>query len=134
MYPKKTSKLSISKQSGLGLPVAIFIITIMSIIALAVNRLNEASSQIYSQNLLSTRSFYAAESGAQLRAQSVLSVAPCSCGVNANYDFTVTGLNICRAVTTCDEFIANSETFCTITSVGSCDNSNAQRTIEVRVK
>lgn len=128
------SKSVMSKQSGLGLPVAIFIITIMSIIALAVNRLNEAGGQSYSQNLLSTRSFYAAESGAQLRAQTVLSAEPCSCGSNTIYDFTVAGLNSCSAVTTCDEIIANGETFCTITSIGRCDNTNAQRTIEVRVK
>jgi MSHA biogenesis protein MshP len=147
MYPKKISRLFISKlsvskslsskQSGLGLPVAIFIITIMSIIALAVNRLNEASSQTYSQNLLSTRSFYAAESGAQLRAQTVLpvlTVDPCSCGSDVTYDFTVAGLNSCSAITICDEFTANGATFCTITSIGSCDNTNAQRTIEVRVK
>lgn len=134
MSLNSVSKQTISKQSGLGLPVAIFVITIMSMVAVAVNQLNEAASQTYSQNLLSTRSFYAAESGAQLRAQAVLSAAPCSCGVNANYDFTVAGLNTCRAVTSCDEFIANGSTFCTITSVGSCDNTNAQRTIEVRVK
>ena len=128
------SKPSITKQSGLGLPVAIFIITIMSIIAVAINRLNEASSQTYSQNSLSIRAFYAAESGAQLRAGTVLSTEPCICGTNVNYDFSVVGLNSCRAVTTCDEFIANGETFCTITSMGSCDNTNAQRTIEVRLK
>jgi len=128
------SKISLARQEGLGLPVAIFVITIMSMIAVAVNQLNEAASQTYSQNLLSTRSFYAAESGAQLRAQAVLSTAPCSCGANANYDFTVAGLSACRAVTSCDEFIANGSTFCTITSIGSCDNTNAQRTVEVRVK
>jgi MSHA biogenesis protein MshP len=122
------------KQKGLGLPVAIFVITIMSIIAVAINRINEASSQSYSQNVLSSRAFYAAESGAQLRSQAVLSSLPCSCGSNVDYDFTVIGLNGCRAVTACDAFIANGETYCTVKSIGSCDNSNAQRTIEVRLK
>ncbi|MBL4880694.1 MAG: hypothetical protein JKX82_05145 [Oleispira sp.] len=131
---KKVSIPSISKQSGLSLPVAIFIITIMSIIAVAVNRMNEASSQSYSQNILSTRSFYAAESGVQLRAQTVLSTKPCNCGANIDFSFTVVGLNSCNASTSCEQFIANSDTFCTITSIGSCDNSNAQRTIEVRLK
>ena len=117
MFLKTTSMQSpFFKQSGLGLPVAIFIITIMSIIAVA------------------TRSFYAAESGAQLRAEVVLRTLPCSCGANATYNFSVPGLNACRAVTSCDEFVANGDTFCTITSIGSCDNINAQRTIEVRLK
>ncbi|MBL4796883.1 MAG: hypothetical protein JKY50_05690 [Oleispira sp.] len=106
----------------------------MSIIAVAVNRMNEASSQSYSQNILSTRSFYAAESGVQLRAQTVLSTKPCNCGANIDFSFTVVGLNSCNASTSCEQFIANSDTFCTITSIGSCDNSNAQRTIEVRLK
>ena len=130
----KTSIPSISKQSGLSLPVAIFIITIMSIIAVGVNRINEASSQSYSQNILSSRAFYAAESGVQLRAHTVLSTAPCSCGVNVNFVFSVVGLNSCNANTSCDQLIANGDTFCTITSIGNCDNSNAQRTIEVRLK
>ncbi len=139
MYPNmtslKTSSIpSIAKQSGLSLPVAIFIITIMSIIAVAVNRMNEASSQSYSQNILSSRAFYAAESGAQLRAHTVLSTAPCSCGSDVDFSFSVVGLNSCNANTSCNQFIANGDTFCTITSIGSCDNSNAQRTIEVRIK
>lgn len=131
---KKSSIPSISKQSGLSLPVALFIITIMSIIAVAVNRMNEASSQSYSQNILSSRSFYAAESGAQLRAHTVLSTTPCSCGADVDFAFSVVGLNSCNASTSCDQFSANGDTFCTITSIGSCDNSNAQRTIEVRLK
>ena len=129
MYLKKN-------QQGMGLPVALFIITIMSLIAVAVNRLGETGSQSYGQNISATRAFYAAESGAQLRAFSVLATTPCSCGAaeNATYNFSVTGLNQCSALTNCTLFVANSETFCTIVSTGRCDNANAERTIEVRVK
>ena len=125
-----------SKQTGIGLPVAIFIITIMGLIAAAVNQMGETSSQAYVQNVLSTRAFYAAESGAQLRAQTVLSATPCSCGTDETYTFgaTIKGLNLCSAITTCAQFLANTETYCTIESIGRCDNSKAERTIEVRVK
>lgn len=127
------------KQQGLGLPVAIFVITIMSIVAVAINRINESGSQSYGQNVLSTRAFYAAESGAQLRSQSVLPALPelpCACGGSAGvvYEFDVAGLNQCRATTTCTSFIANGETYCTIQSIGQCDNANAERTVEVRLK
>jgi MSHA biogenesis protein MshP len=123
------------KQKGLGLPVAIFVVTIMSIIAVAINRINEASSQSYSQNVLSSRAFYAAESGAQLKAQSVLVTTPCDCGsTDVVYDYAVEGLSQCSAETICTSFIANGETYCTVKSIGSCDSSNAQRTIEVRLK
>lgn len=125
-----------SKQTGIGLPVAIFIITIMGLIAAAVNQMGETSSQAYIQNVLSIRAFYAAESGAQLRAQTVLSAIPCSCGADLTYTFgaTVKGLNLCSAATSCSQFTADSETYCTIESIGRCDNSKAERTIEVRVK
>jgi MSHA biogenesis protein MshP len=126
------------RQAGLGLPVALFIIVIMSLIAVAVSRLTDTSGQAFSQNLLSSRAFYAAESGAQLRAQSVLTASPCVCGADQTYNFTLlaplSGLNLCRAVTSCTSFVANGETYCTIESIGRCDNSNAERTIEVRIK
>lgn len=123
-------------QSGMGLPVALFIITIMSLIAVAVNRLGESSSQAYSQNVLSSRAFYSAESGAQLRTKGVMSAVPCTCGLDQTYTFDsdITGLSGCNAATTCTSFVANTETYCTIISVGRCDNSNAQRSIEVRIK
>tara|TARA_B110001454_G_scaffold29420_1_gene28759 strand:- start:21790 stop:22212 length:423 start_codon:yes stop_codon:yes gene_type:complete len=125
-----------SKQKGLGLPVALFIIIIMSIIAVAVNRINESSSQSYGQNILSLRAFYAAESGAQLRAKDALSVLPCTCGSSPDlvYDFSVKGLNQCRAATNCTSFSVNGNTYCTIKSIGRCDNANAERTVEVRLK
>jgi MSHA biogenesis protein MshP len=125
-----------SKQQGLGLPMALFIITIMSLIAAAINQLGEVSSQSYTQNLLSVRAFYAAESGAQLRAQAVLSSNPCSCGAleAVTYNFSAEGLNQCSATTSCTSFIANSETFCTLVIIGRCDKTNAERTLEVRLK
>lgn len=122
------------RQTGIGLPVALFIITIMSLIAVAVNQIGASSSQTYSQNLLSSRAFYAAESGAQLRSESVLSTVPCVCGSNQTYTFNVIGLGLCSAITSCSEIVANANTYCTIESIGSCDNSKAQRTVEVRLK
>ncbi len=139
MYPntarlkQKTIRL---KQTGIGLPVAIFIITIMSLIAVAVNQMGETSSHTYIQNVLSVRAFYAAESGAQLRAKNVLTATPCNCGADITYTFsaTITGLSLCSAATTCTSFIANAETYCTIESIGRCDSGRAQRSIEVRLK
>lgn len=101
-----------------------------------MNQLTASSSQAYSQNVLSSRAFYAAESGAQLRSHSVLSADPCTCGGNEDvtYNFTVSGLNQCQADTNCTSFIANGETFCTIVSTGNCSSGIAERTVEVRLK
>lgn len=135
-YQHKLNGRLPSKQSGLGLPVALFIIIIMSLIAVAVNQLNLSSNQAYSQNVLSARAFYAAESGAQIRSQVVLSTRPCACGSSESisYDFTVPGLNQCQADTNCTSFVAAGNTYCTIISIGSCGDKSAERTIEVRVK
>ena len=108
----------------------------MSLIAIAVNQLGASSSQSYSQNVLSTRAFYAAESGAQLRAENTLTPTACACsgGADVTYNFTVTGLNQCSAVTNCTSFSANGNTYCTIVSIGRCNNAVAERTVEVRLK
>ena len=121
-------------QLGLGLPATLFIITIMSFIALAVNRINESTSQSFSQNILSTRAFYAAESGAQLRVRDVLVGPPCICGADVDYQFSVAGLASCQANTVCSSFSVNSQTYCTVVSTGICDGGSAMRSIEVRVK
>jgi MSHA biogenesis protein MshP len=136
MYLNNSQKVLNAKQGGLGLPVALFIIVIMSLIAIAVNQLGASSSQSYSQNVLSTRAFYAAESGAQLRAENTLTPTACACsgGADVTYNFTVTGLNQCSAVTNCTSFSANGNTYCTIVSIGRCNNAVAERTVEVRLK
>ena len=136
MYLKNSQKILNAKQSGLGLPVALFIIVIMSLIAIAVNQLGASSSQSYSQNVLSTRAFYAAESGAQLRAEDTLTALSCVCsgGADVTYNFTVSGLNQCSALTNCTSFSANGDTYCTIVSIGRCHNATAERTVEVRLK
>lgn len=126
------------RQRGLGLPVALFIIVVMALIAVAVNNLNKNSSQNFVQNLLSTRAFYAAESGAQLRLNDVILASPCSCGANADVSYVfadeIVGLSGCQAATNCIAFTAAGDTYCTVTSSGFCNGSNASRQIEVRVK
>ena len=130
MYPK------VKNQAGLGLPIAIFVIVIMSLVAVAVNRLSETGNNIYVQNVSSTRAFYAAESGMQLRLKEVLSADDCACGTQADvdYDFTQPGLNDCSAFTNCTSFLVNGTNYCTLNSRATCDGTNAERTVEVRVK
>lgn len=136
MYPNTSQTELNFKQRGLGLPVALFIIVIMSLIAIAVNQLGASSGQSYSQNVLSTRAFYAAESGAQLRAEDTLSPTACVCngGADVTYNFAITGLNQCSAATNCTSFSANGNNYCTIVSIGRCHNTTAERTVEVRLK
>lgn len=135
---RRQSYSGFAQQKGLGLPVALFIIVVMALIAVAVNNLNQSSSQSFAQNVLSTRAFYAAESGAQLRLNAVIAASPCSCGVSSGVNYTfnanILGLSGCVASTQCSAFTAATDTYCTIVSTGTCNGTNASRQIEVRAK
>lgn len=135
MSPEFRSLGQINKTAGFSLPVAIFIIVILALIAAAMNRLSETGSQSYIAALLSNRAFYAAESGIQLSLIQVLDTPVCSCSGVSNISYTVTGLSGCSATISCDDsLIVGGETFCTVSSVGQCNGNSAQRMIEVRVK
>ena len=54
------------KQKGLGLPAAIFVITVLAVIITAMSSIQTRSGQSLSLQANSYRAFYAAESGAQL--------------------------------------------------------------------
>jgi hypothetical protein len=54
-----------NRQAGFSLPVAIFILVIMALIGTALANLIQSSHTALGQEVLSTRAFYAAESGAQ---------------------------------------------------------------------
>lgn len=135
MSPEFKSLGQLQKTAGFSLPVAIFIIVILALIAVAMNRLSETGSQSYISALLSSRAFYAAESGMQLSMIEVLDTPVCSCSGVSNISYTVTGLLGCSATISCDDtLVVNGDTYCTVTSRGVCGGSNAQRTVEVRVK
>jgi MSHA biogenesis protein MshP len=53
------------RQTGLGLPAAIFVIVVLSLIVLALANLEERSSEALGQDVQSSHAFWAAESGAQ---------------------------------------------------------------------
>lgn len=136
MFPEIRSVGQLKNMAGFSLPVAIFIVVILSMIAVAMSRLSETGSQSYIAALLSNRAFYAAESGMQLSVVEVLNTPVCSCSGVSNIAFTnVKGLSGCTATITCnDTLVVNGDTYCTVTSQGACDGSNSQRTVEVRVK
>lgn len=141
MFPERLSttrpsqKTSITRQAGFSLPVTLFIIVVLSLIAVALNRLSETGAQSYSKALLSQRAFYAAESGLQLTLPEVLNTVPCSCAGVADIQFTVAGLNGCQAEIVCDDsLLVAGERYCQLESRGRCQGDEAQRTVEVRVK
>ncbi len=129
------------KQQGAGLPIALFIITVLALLVVGMAQLQERSGQAVSLQIQSQRAFYAAESGAQVAVLKALD-ASCSAATDAGpVIFDKEGLSSCKAILTCDSVTADiggsgGDTVYTITSTGVCGVGvdEAKRSIEVRAR
>lgn len=140
MYPKRSrAAVALHLQRGIGIPAALFVITLLAIIAVGINSLLEQNSETYAEEVNLTRAFYAAESGAGFAMNSIFppeefpqynATAECAAGPR-EYAFTIPGLNACTATVTCsvDATVASVKYY-TIVSEGSCDG--VTRTVQVR--
>lgn len=140
MFPRRPEQLlALQRQRGIGIPAALFVITLLAIIAVAVNALLGQNSETYEEEVNLTRAFYAAESGAGFAMNSIFppeefpqygGTAECAAGPR-EYVFTIAGLNACTASVTCsvDATVA-SVAYYTIVSEGTCNG--VTRTVQVR--
>ena len=128
-------------QQGAGLPMAIFLITVMALIVTTIAQLQQSSGEMEALDILSTRAFYAAESGAQIGLVKALGEdedgkKTRSCFNQFEPDFDQSGLKGCSAVVSCEpEGVSNPATV-VITSKGSCGSGNsiASRTVKVKAQ
>lgn len=149
------------RQAGFLIPLAAFLVVAMSILAATIVRTSSQATIASAQELISTQTFYAAESGAQA-AMSRLFVANSNrtsvdnicAGINNTIDFeaqAVPGLGNCSAAVTCDCRYQNNSacdasvadnyngvnglfySFYTVTSVGRCGSASvtSNRTVQV---
>ena len=125
-------------QTGLGLPAAIFVITLLALIAVAINNLVQQSTQGYEEEVNLTRAFYAADTGAGIALNTLFppeeypaydTTAECAAGPRV-YTFTIPGLNNCTASVTCATEVVESNNYATIESEGSC--GGLARKVQVR--
>ena len=129
-----------SKQRGLGLPTALFIILVMILVVAGINQINEMNASAYGREWLSMRAFYAAESGAQSAAVHALnsgqSMPTCDAAFIVNVTPNVIGLQDCTINVTCENHVIASETFYTFTSTGQCGTGPdaATRIVQVRLQ
>jgi len=127
---------SLWKQTGAGLPIALFIITVLSLIVLNMSQLQESSGNAISLQIQSQRAFFAAESGVQVGVQQMLAELdvgdPASCPADITNFGTNSGLASCSVEFNCDLPGGIS----TLVSIGRCGGGpdQAERTIEVRLK
>ena len=128
------------------MPVAAFIVVVMGLLAAGMGFVSSQTSIGNVQELVSVQAFYSAEAGAQFGMSSVFydsavavsrtsATAACASLSGTTLNFSAAGMLSCSASVSCQATIdtADTTTFYSITSVGSCGTSpvNAQRTIDV---
>ncbi|WP_203301745.1 hypothetical protein [Marinobacter sediminum] len=138
MYPNHMLHL----QQGAGLPVAIFVITVLALIVVGIAQIQDSTGQSVSLQIQSQRAFYAAESGAQVGLRDALESDSCG-AVQSPLAFTSPGLAGCEAQVSCEILVADiqgngsNDTVYVLISQGSCGTGSpdaATRTIEVRAR
>lgn len=138
MYPELLSH----SQRGAGLPVALFVITVLALIVVGMAQLQDSTGQSVSLQIQSQRAFYAAESGVQVALRDALESNSCG-AVQSPLVFTVSGLAGCNATVSCETLMADiqgngsNDTIYVLVSRGSCGAAGpdaATRTIEVRAR
>lgn len=119
-------------QRGVGLPLAIFLITVMALIVATIAQLQEATGEMEGLDIQSGRAYYAAESGAQLGMTFQDEGDGCGFTQQTFTGFTQ-GLEGCEAVVTCQALGGGTEPMFRIESEGECGSGQdrARRTVEV---
>lgn len=126
-------------QRGAGLPVALFIITVLSLLVLGMAQLQQSSGEAISLQIQSQRAFFAAESGAQVAVGEVLQTDDCST-VPANIAFPAAALSGCWAALRCQQIDVTIDSrnylVAQVTSDGQCGGGpdEANREVEVMVR
>lgn len=149
MCPNKLP-VSLKKQQGSMLMVALFIIVVMGLLVAALSRLVISSSSMVSTEVLGARAFFAAQSGLELglaelyplqrktsASDDTATGEPAVCPNEEDYVFSTSGLAQCKAKVSCvgsDDTNAGIRHYY-LTSIGSCGEGSytSSRTLEMEV-
>ena len=134
-------------ERGFSLPVVVFILVIMALLAAGITQLSSRSNLAAAQEELSNRAFFAAESGASWAmsrlffnsggsADKTFSDTACTAVSGAVLNFTQAGLATCSATLSCSSQTVGTAGFYTVRSQGACSTGQTQtlRTVEVGAK
>jgi len=122
-------------QDGFSLPVAILAVVLLSVLGAAMIELTSTGHRSVSGEVVGTRAFYAAESGAQYALGRLfpLNGGAASCAA-ASVNFSPPGLEGCTATITCSgPTNLNGRDFYALTSTGQCASGDNQATRVVQV-
>jgi MSHA biogenesis protein MshP len=130
-------------QQGFGLPMALFVITVLAVIISSMASLQNNAASSSALQVQAHRALFSAESG--IEASLNLLIPPDgslgrACSTSPFYDQTFPsiprGLQGCRVSVDCSVITVNSEDYFTLKSTGRCGAKLdlSTRTLEVRVK
>ena len=115
---------SITAMRGSALVIAIFIITVVLLLAATLTNNLKASSKAHSYQVLGTRAFAAANAGVQEKLSLLFpldnTVVSCGAALVRNFNSHV-GLENCSVEVDCQSFVHNSVTYFTVTAEGKCE-------------
>lgn len=134
MCPEQPNAIR-NRQRGFGMPMVVFILVIMTLLAAAMVRLTTTGALSIASETQSTRAFYAAESGAQWAVNQLFPPAGggAACAAATPLAFAAGGLSGCSTSVTCvAQGNFNGNTHYLVTSTGSCGNEVRQIQVGAR--
>ena len=135
-----------TKQQGSALVIAIFIMVVLMMLGTTLVRMLSSSAETIAYEVLGTRAYLSAQSGAQFRMQQLFPLNSANTDAvecddlpaNTVPNFgSAEGLHNCIvSELTCTDFTHENVTYYTITSTGQCsiDNEVTSRTIEIEAR
>ena len=135
---KKKSKIP-SKQQGSALVIAIFIITVMTLLGAALVRMVSSNAETIAYEVIGTRAYQAAQAGAQRKLSELFPLNGPRVCTGGGYDFSsIQGLENCEAINvTCEEdATVDGVSYYTVTSTGQCEVAGVftSRNIAIKAK
>ena len=141
MFPDDVKRVTVSQQRGFGLPMALFVITVLAVIVTAMGSMQTTSGQSSVLHIQGERAFYAAESGTEAALNVLLPPdgspgRACATSPFFTATFTAPGLRGCSVSVSCVQMTVDGEDLYTLISQGSCGTGldQASRTLEVRAR
>lgn len=132
--------MSLVRQRGLGLATALFVITVMALLAVLITQLVRSNADAVGEELNLMRSYFAAQSGLEYGLNRAFppngdaSECPAATGTTTlgPLDFTADGLSLCTAEIECATLKVTGKDYYTLTVTGSC--GGVSRTLQVRAR
>ncbi|MFT5722322.1 MAG: MSHA biogenesis protein MshP [Motiliproteus sp.] len=130
-----TSMRSRTRQRGLGLIAAIFVITLMSMIIVGISSLVVTSKESYGYEILSARAFQLAESGAQLALSRIIFESSDDCSAMPT-QLPPVEFQVCSFVVSCPKVTIAEVDYFTVQSTASCGSGTDQavRQLTLRIQ